>query len=335
MENNSQQNEGSIDLNLNQAPTINMVQEALIKLEQEVGKTIVGQKENLELCFSALLVGGHVLLEGVPGVAKTLLAKSIAAALNLDFARVQFTPDLMPSDVTGTAIFNVKTAQFEFKKGPVFTQILLIDEINRAPAKTQAALFEVMQEKQITNNNDTYIMELPFFVVATQNPVEQEGTYPLPEAQLDRFIYKIIVGLPNVSEEFDILNKYKNNFKENQTAVILPVLSKETIAACASFIEQVTVSEQIMQYISTLVVATRNHPDIYLGGSPRASLNLLKGAKAFAAIKGRDFVIPDDVKYLSRHVLSHRLILQPEREMEGVKTEEVLQEIFNSIEIPR
>jgi MoxR-like ATPase len=313
----------------------NEVQESLEKLKKELAKVVIGQEENITLSFAALLIGGHVLLEGVPGVAKTLIAKSLANAIELDFSRVQFTPDLMPSDVTGTSVFNMKKSEFEFKKGPAFTQILLIDEINRAPAKTQAALFEVMQEKQITNDNETYKMELPFFVMATQNPVEQEGTYQLPEAQLDRFIFKLIVDLPDEVNEYAILTRYRKDFSDNHSEVIRPVLSAEIVKRCATYVENITISDQLLQYISKLVVATRKHPDIYLGGSPRASLNILKAAKTIAAIKGRSFVTPDDIKYVSGIVLNHRIILQPEREMAGVKTEEVLAEIFNTIEVPR
>jgi len=313
----------------------NEVQNALNTLKQELSKVVIGQEENITLSFAALLIGGHVLLEGVPGVAKTLVAKSMAKAIDLDFSRVQFTPDLMPSDVTGTSVFNMKNSVFEFKQGPVFTQILLIDEINRAPAKTQAALFEVMQEKQVTNDNETYKMKLPFFVMATQNPIEQEGTYQLPEAQLDRFIFKLIVDLPDEENEMAILSRYKSDFSENHSSEINPVLSAEQVNRCANFIEKITISDQLIKYISQVVVATRKHPDIYLGGSPRASLNILRAAKTNAAIMGRSFVTPDDIKYVSGFVLNHRIILQPEREMAGIQTQEVLTEIFNTIEVPR
>ena len=313
----------------------NEVQKSLQIIKDELAKVVIGQEENITLSFAALLIGGHVLLEGVPGVAKTLIAKSLAKAIDLDFSRVQFTPDLMPSDVTGTSVFNMKNSKFEYKKGPVFTQILLIDEINRAPAKTQAALFEVMQEKQVTNDNETYKMELPFFVMATQNPVEQEGTYQLPEAQLDRFIFKLIVDLPDEANEVAILTRYRKDFSENHSNLIKPVLTADQVNQCTAFVEKVTISDQLIQYISKLVVATRTHPDIYLGGSPRASLNILRAAKTVAAIKGRIFVTPDDIKYVSGFVLNHRIILQPEREMAGIRTAEVLEEIFNTIEVPR
>ncbi len=314
---------------------LNKLRDALQGVKQEIAKVVIGQEETITLCFTALITGGHVLIEGVPGVAKTLIAKSLSKVLDLDFSRVQFTPDLMPSDVTGTSVFNMKKSEFEFKKGPVFTQVLLIDEINRAPAKTQAALFEVMQEKQVTNDRETYAMKLPFFVMATQNPVEQEGTYPLPEAQLDRFIFKINVDLPSEEEEFDILKRYRQDFSDKQSDKLKTIISEDEIQKCAEVIERVSISDQLLQYIGKLVVSTRKHPDIYLGGSPRASLNIMKASKAFAALNGRSFVTPDDIKYVSGFVLNHRIILQPEREMAGIRVQEVVEEIFNSLEVPR
>ncbi len=333
MQNNIEIEDGQAPLEQTGSDTY--VSKALADIKTEVAKVIVGQDEVVTLSFAALLIGGHVLLEGVPGVAKTLMAKSIAKAMDLQFSRVQFTPDLMPSDVTGASIFNLKTSEFEFKKGPVFTQILLIDEINRSPAKTQASLFEVMEEKQVTNDNHTYKLKLPFFVMATQNPVEQEGTYQLPEAQLDRFVFKIIVKLPSLEEEVQILQKYQSDFKSQQIDTLNSVIHPDLLLKCQDEIEKVIISEQIINYIAKIVSATRMHDDIFLGGSPRASLNIMKASKCIAAIKGRNFVIPDDVKYVSGFVLYHRIILQPEREMTGVKVEEVVQEIFASIEVPR
>jgi MoxR-like ATPase len=315
--------------------TPSVIQSIAEKIKNELAKVVIGQTETINLSFIALVAKGHILLEGVPGVAKTLLAKSMAQALGLDFSRVQFTPDLMPSDVTGTSVFNMKESSFEFKKGPAFTQILLIDEINRAPAKTQASLFEVMQEKQITNDGETFGMKLPFFVMATQNPVEQEGTYSLPEAQLDRFIFKIVVDLPNIEEEQLILKRYKNDFSGEASQEIKEVVSETELKQCMEEAERVTISDQLIQYISQLVVATRTHQDVFLGGSPRASLNILRTAKVNAAIKGRDFVTPDDIKYVLPHVLNHRLILQPEREMAGITYEDVLDDILKQIEVPR
>jgi len=331
----TQENVDQITTTSNVNLDVSPVQNALNGLKQEIAKVIIGQEEVLTLCFASMIIGGHVLIEGVPGVAKTLMAKSMAKALNLDFSRIQFTPDLMPADVTGTSIFNLKNAAFEFVKGPVFTQVLLIDEINRSPAKTQASLFEVMEEKQVTNDNKTYQLDLPFFVMATQNPVEQEGTYQLPEAQLDRFLFKIIVQLPVIDEEIEILKRYQEDFAQKQTKNINAILTQKVILACQDIIQHVKISEQILKYISQIVVATREHPDIYLGGSPRASLNIMKASKCIAALNGRNFVTPDDVKYVSSFVLNHRLILQPEREMAGVHVSEIMDEIFTTIEVPR
>ena len=314
---------------------IKMVQNAINEVKKELSKVIIGQENVINLCLVAMLSEGHVLLEGVPGVAKTLLAKSIARTLGLDFSRVQFTPDLMPSDVTGTSVFNMQKSVFEFKKGPAFTQILLIDEINRAPAKTQASLFEVMQEKQITNDGETFKMKDPFFVMATQNPVEQEGTYALPEAQLDRFIFKVIVDLPKVEEEVSILNRFKNDFSGEPSGEINTVINESKLKKCKEQAQAVKISDQLIQYISQLVVASRNHQDVYLGGSPRASLNILRSSKVYAALQGRDFVIPDDIKYVLPHVLNHRLIIQPEREMAGITYEDVVSDIIKQIEMPR
>lgn len=316
-------------------PTSSQILNVAEKIKKELSKVIIGQEETINLCFIALVSKGHILLEGVPGVAKTLLAKSLAQSLGLDFSRVQFTPDLMPSDVTGTSIFNMKESSFEFKKGPAFTQVLLIDEINRAPAKTQASLFEVMQEKQITNDGETFEMKKPFFVMATQNPVEQEGTYSLPEAQLDRFVFKILVDLPSIQEEQLILKRYKNDFSAEASDQINEVVSASNLMECMAEAEKVTISDQLIQYISQLVVATRSHQDVYLGGSPRASLNVLRTAKVNAALQGRNFVTPDDIKYVLPHVLNHRLILQPEREMAGITYLDVLNDILKQIEVPR
>ncbi len=334
METNEEVN-NNLEPSIAPVPQVNLVENTLQAVKKEMAKVVIGQEEAITLCFASLLIGGHVLLEGVPGVAKTLMAKTMAKALTLKFSRVQFTPDLMPADVTGTAVFNIKTSEFEFKKGPVFTQILLIDEINRSPAKTQASLFEVMEEKQVTNDNHTYPLQLPFFVMATQNPVEQEGTYQLPEAQLDRFIFKIIVKLPTLEEEMAILTRYQTDFAQTKMEAVAAVADAKLLDACKSQIEEVKISEQLIKYISQIVLATREHTDIYLGGSPRASLNIMKASKCMAAIRGRNFVTPDDVKYVSSFVLNHRLILQPEREMAGVMVSEIMDEIFTSIEVPR
>ncbi len=305
------------------------------QIREELGKIIVGQHEFIDLLIVALLSDGHVLIEGVPGIAKTVTAKLFAKTLDTAFSRLQFTPDLMPSDVLGTAVLNMKTSNFEFKKGPIFSNIILIDEINRAPAKTQAALFEVMEERQITIDGHCYPMDPPFMVIATQNPVEQEGTYALPEAQLDRFLFKIKVDYPSLEEEVTILEKHHNRKGGSPQEAINAVISPLKLQEYRAQTQDVLIEEKIMNYIAAIVVKTRTHPHLYLGGSPRASLAIMNAAKAFAAISGRDFVIPEDIKRAVTPVLRHRLILSPEREMEGMTTEQVIDMIVQSIEIPR
>jgi len=305
------------------------------KLKSQLGKVIVGQENFVELLIVGLLANGHVLIEGVPGVAKTVTAKLFAKSIKTDFSRIQFTPDLMPSDVLGTSIFNVKTSEFEFKKGPIFSNVVLIDEINRAPAKTQSALFEVMEERQVTIDGNLYPMQPPFMVLATQNPIEQEGTYALPEAQLDRFLFKIKVDYPKLEEEIEILKGHhlrKGNLPE---AEISPVLDPDEIAKLRSQIHEIVLEDKLMNYIAELVMKTRNHSHLYLGASPRASIAIMNASKAYAAINGRDFVIPEDIKNVLKPVLSHRLILSPDREMEGMKAEDVVDMITQSVEIPR
>ncbi|MCG8575800.1 MAG: MoxR family ATPase [Flavobacteriales bacterium] len=302
---------------------------------QEIGKFVIGQHDMVDLLLISIFSNGHVLLEGVPGVAKTLTAKVLSKTLSVDFTRIQFTPDLMPSDVIGTSVYNLNDSTFSFKKGPVFSNIVLIDEINRAPAKTQAALFEVMEERQISYDAEVYKMEFPFLVLATQNPVEQEGTYNLPEAQLDRFLFKIKIGYPSLADEQEILNRYKNNIKSPSLDSIGGVFSADDLKKVQELIEQVRIENQILKYIAEITNATRNHAKLYLGGSPRASLAMMKTAKALAAIRGRDFVIPDDVQFVAPHVLNHRLIMTPEAEMEGMTTEDLIQEIVHEVEVPR
>ncbi|TVZ51122.1 AAA family ATPase [Dokdonia sp. Hel_I_53] len=304
-------------------------------IREELGKIIIGQSEFVELLIVALLSDGHVLIEGVPGIAKTVTAKLFAKTLQTEFGRLQFTPDLMPSDVLGTSILNMKTSEFEFKKGPIFSNIVLIDEINRAPAKTQAALFEVMEERQITIDGTKYKMEPPFMVLATQNPVEQEGTYALPEAQLDRFLFKIRVDYPSLEEEISILQTHHDRKGSNPQGSIEPVITPEKLALFRKQTQEVLIEEKVVKYVAEVVVKTRTHPHLYLGGSPRASLAIMNASKAFAAIGGRDFVIPEDVKRAVTPVLRHRLILSPEREMEGMTTEQVIDMIVQSVEIPR
>lgn len=301
----------------------------------ELSKFVIGQTQMVDLLLTGIFSNGHILLEGVPGVAKTLSAKVLSKSLNVEFSRIQFTPDMMPSDVIGTSIFNMKEGQFSFRKGPIFSNIVLIDEINRAPAKTQAALFEVMEERQITYDGTQYPMSFPFLVIATQNPIEQEGTYNLPEAQLDRFLFKIKLDYPQLHEEEEILQRYKNEIKTPSFDSIAKVFTPDEIQKVQNAVEKVIVEDNLVKYIAAITHKTRNHGKIYLGGSPRASLSIIKSAKAIAAIRGRDFVTPDDIQFVAVHVLNHRLILTPEAEMEGVRTEDVILEIVKTIEVPR
>jgi len=275
------------------------------------------------------------LIEGVPGIAKTLIAKILAKTISADFSRIQFTPDLMPSDILGTSVYNMKNSEFEYKHGPIFSNIILIDEINRSPAKTQAALFEVMEERQITMDGKTYIMEKPFIVFATQNPIEHEGTYKLPEAQLDRFIFKIEMKYPSLNEEIKILLEYNDRKSQNDLNSIKPVFTKAQLESFRLQIRSIHIEEKIAAYIASIVNQTRNSGDLYLGASPRASIAIMIGAKAIAAIRGRDFVIPDDVKEISYPALRHRIILTPEKEMEGKNADELIQQILNRVEVPR
>lgn len=314
---------------------VSAVQNVFESARTELQKVIIGQHDMIDQLLIALVSGGHVLIEGVPGIAKTLTANLLAKTLRVNFSRIQFTPDLMPSDVVGTNVFNMKTSEFSFNPGPIFSNVVLIDEINRAPAKTQAALFEVMEEYQVTVDGKTYLMTQPFFVIATQNPIEQEGTYKLPEAQLDRFVFKINIHHPSLTEEQQILKRFKNDFSLKTKETVKPVLSARDIAAARSIVEQVYISDELLDYIAALVHNTRNNGDIFLGASPRASLAIMKTSKAIAAMNGRDFVTPDDIRYVSYPVLNHRIILTPEREMEGFGADEVIKEIIKAVEVPR
>lgn len=304
-------------------------------LKLEVSKVIVGQEKMIERFLVAILANGHVLVEGVPGVAKTLTAKLIAKSISVEFSRIQFTPDLMPSDVLGTNIFNMQTSKFEFNKGPIFGNVILIDEINRAPAKTQAALFEVMEERQATIDGEKYEMKPPFIVFATQNPIEQEGTYRLPEAQLDRFIFKIEVGYPSLEAESEILRRMHEEPEIDRLAQVKALLTAEQIADFQEKTRQVHIDDKLRKYIAEIVHRTRNNNALYLGASPRASLAIMATAKAFAAINARDFVTPDDVKEMVYPVLRHRIILTPEKEMEGATPDQVIKNIVESVEVPR
>ena len=311
------------------------LQEAVEKIKAELGKVIVGQHDMLEMLIISILTDGHSLIEGVPGVAKTLTAKLLAKTLAVDFSRIQFTPDLMPSDILGTSIFNVKTSEFEFKQGPVFSNIVLIDEINRAPAKTQAALFEIMEERQVTMDGTEYKMQPPFLVFATQNPVEQEGTYALPEAQLDRFLFKINVPYPTLEEEIHILENEHHRKDAFVLDSVTQVLNAKQIAEYQHTIKQIIIESNLLKYIAAIVENTRTNANLFLGASPRASLAIMNASKALAAMNGRDFVTPDDIKKIAPSVLRHRIMLTPEREMEGITADKVVQQIIETIEIPR
>lgn len=337
------ENQNSINLNKEQKESgefqsrIDMIElrESLNKVKTEIAKVIVGQENMVEHLLAALLSNGHVLIEGVPGVAKTITAKLLAKTIDVDFSRIQFTPDLMPSDILGTSIFSMKNSEFEFKKGPIFSSFILIDEINRSPAKTQAALFEVMEEKQITIDGMRYEMEEPFLVIATQNPIEHEGTYRLPEAQLDRFLFKINVGYPTLDQEVAIIKNQHDNRLEDKTDVVRKVITAQQLNNYQKLVREIIVESQLLEYIAKIIINTRENQFLYLGASPRASLALLTASKAFAALRGRDFVTPEDIKEASYAVLRHRVIVSPEREMEGLTADEIIRQILEGIEIPR
>ncbi len=322
-------------LNFENRIDLSELQQVAEKLKAELAKVIVGQQDFIELLIVSLLANGHVLIEGVPGIAKTITAKLFAKTLKTEFNRIQFTPDLMPSDVLGTSVLNMKTSDFEFKKGPIFSNMVLIDEINRAPAKTQAALFEVMEERQVTIDGIRYVMEPPFMVLATQNPIEQEGTYALPEAQLDRFLFKITVNYPSLDEEINILKTHHQRKAQKPLEMIDAVITPKKLIEFKAKTQEVLIEEKILNYIAEIIIKTRTHPHLYLGGSPRASIAVMNASKAFAAINGRDFVTPEDIKKSLFPVLRHRIILSPEREMEGMTTENVIEMILQSVEIPR
>jgi MoxR-like ATPase len=318
-----------------QRTDLSQLNNAVNLIRETTGNVIKGQHQMVELLMAGLLSDGHILIEGVPGVAKTLTAKIIAKIIDAGFSRLQFTPDLMPSDVLGTSVFNPKDIRFDFKKGPIFSNIILIDEINRSPAKTQAALFEVMEERQVTVDGITYPMAPPFMVLATQNPIDQEGTYRLPEAQLDRFLFKIEVGYPSLEEEVSILNDQHNKSQKNLLDTVNKILTIEQIAIFREMVLQLTVEPRLLTFIAKIVNETRNNASLYLGASPRASLAIVRASKAFAAIRGRDFVTPEDIIDVAPHVLRHRIILTPEKEMEGLTPDDLIQKIIKSVEIPR
>jgi MoxR-like ATPase len=318
-----------------QRTDLSRLSNAVEQIKATLGKIIVGQQDSIDLLIAGMLADGHILIEGVPGVAKTLTAKLIAKSIDAQYSRIQFTPDLMPSDILGTSVFNPKTADFEFRHGPIFGNIILIDEINRAPAKTQSALFEVMEERQLTIDGQSYKMPPPFIVLATQNPVEHEGTYRLPEAQLDRFIFKIEIKYPSLDEEIAIITQQHQKKTADQISLITPVLSIADIAALKETVMGLYVEEKILVYVAKIVHETRNNKSLYLGGSPRASLAIVGAAKAIAAIRGRDFVTPEDIIYITAPVLRHRIMLTPDKEMEGLTPDDIIAQIIQKIEVPR
>ena len=314
---------------------VHELNEQLLQIRSEIAKVIIGQQDIIDLLLIGLLCDGHILLEGVPGVAKTLAAKLLAKIIDVDFSRLQFTPDLMPGDVIGTSVFNPREGSFYFKPGPVFSNIILIDEINRSPAKTQAALFEVMEERQVTVDGHTHFMQFPFVVLATQNPVEQEGTYRLPEAQLDRFLFKIEISYPSLQEEIEILNRHQGKSQNELLEGVNKIISATALMHYRQVVQQVSTDPKLIEYIATIVNETRNNPSLYLGASTRASIALLRTSKASAAFKGRDFVIPEDIIEMAPHVLRHRIMLTPEKEMEGISPDDLVESILKALPVPR
>jgi len=325
----------SENINFESRLDLKELQKSIAAVKQEISSVIVGQSKMIDQLLVAILSNGHVLLEGVPGVAKTITAKLLSKTLSLHFSRIQFTPDLMPSDILGTSVFDLSKSEFNFKKGPVFSNFVLIDEINRAPAKTQAALFEVMEERQITVEGSTYTMEAPFLVIATQNPIEQEGTYRLPEAQLDRFLFKINIDYPNLTEGIAILQRENALQNKEKLDNINKVLSQTEIIKYQALVKQIVIEPQLLEYIAKIVTNTRDNAFLYLGASPRASIAILNAAKGYAALRGRDFVTPEDIKESAIPVLQHRVMVAPEREMEGLTSEEIIKQIIDTVEIPR
>ncbi len=323
------------DIFFKESSPVTELNRKLHEIRAEIAKVIVGQEQVVDLLITGLLCDGHLLLEGVPGVAKTLASKLLARIIDVNFSRLQFTPDLMPGDVVGTSVFNPKEGVFYFKPGPIFSNIVLIDEINRSPAKTQSALFEVMEERQVTVDGMTHAMQYPFIVLATQNPIEQEGTYRLPEAQLDRFLFKINIGYPTLAEEILILTQQQGKTQNQLLQFANKVLSASEVAKYREVVQNINIETRLIEYIATIVHETRSNSSLYLGASTRASLAILKSAKATAALNGRDFVIPEDIQAMAPHVLRHRIMLTPEKEMEGISPDDLIENILKGIEIPR
>lgn len=317
--------------------SINKLQDLFQNLRGQADKVLVGLEEPFELLIIALLTGGHVLLEGVPGTAKTLMAKTVSHLVQAEFGRIQFTPDLMPSDILGTSVFDLTSGQFNLKKGPIFTQILLADEINRAPAKTQSALLETMEERQVTLEGEKHELTPPFMVIATQNPIEYEGTYPLPEAQLDRFLFKIIVPYSTIEHEVEILRRYHRGFdaRNLDAAGLKAILTPDTIGQVQALIKKIVVEEGVLLYIAQVAAASRQSPDLTLGASTRAVTHVLLASKTFAALQGRDYVTPDDVKFVTPPIYRHRILLRPEAEIEGLDADAVIQRLLGQVEVPR
>lgn len=309
--------------------------EKITQLKKAIGNVIVGQQEAVDLLLTAILADGHVLIEGVPGVAKTLLARLVSRLIDARFSRIQFTPDLMPSDVLGTTVFNMKTSEFDFHQGPVFAEMVLVDEINRAPAKTQAALFEVMEERQVTIDGVSHRMNDLYTIIATQNPVEQEGTYRLPEAQLDRFLFKIRMSYPTLEEEVSVLQHHQENRKIVKLDDIQPLLSVRELLNMRQQLQEVYIEDSLLRYIASIVQQTRTSKAVYLGASPRAAVAMLNASKAYAMLSGRDFVTPEDIKFVTPNILQHRLLLTAEAEMEGYTALKVAQKLIDKVEVPK
>ncbi|MDR8393200.1 MoxR family ATPase [Aliifodinibius sp. S!AR15-10] len=335
VQNNQKPADNSFAPSFEERTDLSGIKKTTDEIRNEISKIIVGQQKMVDQLIAALLANGHVLIEGVPGVAKTLTARLLARVLSMDFSRIQFTPDLMPADIIGTSVFNPDTTEFTFKEGPIFSNVVLVDEINRSPAKTQAALFEVMQEMQVTVDGKTYEMARPYFIMATQNPIEHEGTYKLPEAQMDRFLFKIEVPYPNLEEETDILEGFHQRKNVNDPGLLDPIVSAEEIVKNQETVSVVHVDKSLMKYIAEIVQYSRNDSAIYIGASPRASVFIMRASQAWAAMHGRDFVIPEDIQTMIYPVLHHRIILTPEKEMEGLDEKKVIKRLLEKVEVPR